>query len=158
MNGSREIAQERQRQMSSEGYNRRHDNEHDVSEFELAALAYITGNAVSWPWHESGFKPTGRRRDLVKAGALIAAAIDRLDSRGGAAIGDRAKARIYVKNNCWQTPTRRHIPLSALPHMAFCGIELITSIEHEEQLSGAGRVDYSSLPICKSCLRCGGAA
>lgn len=32
-----------------------------------------------WPWDESWWKPTNRRRDLVKAGALILAEIERLD-------------------------------------------------------------------------------
>ncbi|TIM14496.1 MAG: hypothetical protein E5Y67_12520 [Mesorhizobium sp.] len=32
-----------------------------------------------WPWDASWWKPTARRRDLVKAGALIAAEIERID-------------------------------------------------------------------------------
>jgi len=32
-----------------------------------------------WPWGKEWWKPSDRRRDLVKAGALIAAEIDRLD-------------------------------------------------------------------------------
>ncbi|MNC99215.1 hypothetical protein D3C83_174210 [compost metagenome] len=34
---------------------------------------------MSWPWEGCWWKPTGRRRDLVKAGALILAEIERLD-------------------------------------------------------------------------------
>ena len=33
----------------------------------------------SWPWVRRWWKPTDRRRDLVKAGALILAEIERLD-------------------------------------------------------------------------------
>ena len=33
-----------------------------------------------WPWDKESFKPTTSLRDLVKAGALIAAAIDRLQN------------------------------------------------------------------------------
>ena len=33
---------------------------------------------LGWPWEEESFKPTTPLEDLVKAGALIAAAIDRL--------------------------------------------------------------------------------
>lgn len=33
-----------------------------------------------WPWDEKWWKPTDPRRNLVKAGALIAAAIDALDA------------------------------------------------------------------------------
>lgn len=36
-----------------------------------------------WPFHRSWFKPTSRRRDLVKAGALIVAEIERLDRESG---------------------------------------------------------------------------
>jgi hypothetical protein len=32
-----------------------------------------------WPWDEKWWKPTDPRRDLVKAGALILAEIERLD-------------------------------------------------------------------------------
>ena len=96
------IAEERQRQISIEGYDRQHDAQHTVHEFILAAGAYVsaactdhrkeTGGQVpgvleykyigktSWPWDEKTFKPTNSLKDLVKAGALIAAAIDRLQS------------------------------------------------------------------------------
>lgn len=33
---------------------------------------------LRWPWEEESFKPTTPLKDLIKAGALIAAAIDRL--------------------------------------------------------------------------------
>lgn len=35
---------------------------------------------LGWPWEEESFKPTTPLQDLIKAGALIAAAIDRLES------------------------------------------------------------------------------
>lgn len=38
-------------------------------------LKYIK---LDWPWEEESFKPTTPLQDLIKAGALIAAAIDRL--------------------------------------------------------------------------------
>lgn len=37
---------------------------------------------LGWPWKEDSFKPTTPLRDIIKAGALIAAAIDRLESTG----------------------------------------------------------------------------
>ena len=37
---------------------------------------------LGWPWEEESFKPTTPLEDLIKAGALIAAAIDRLESTG----------------------------------------------------------------------------
>lgn len=33
----------------------------------------------NWPWHRVWWKPSTRRRNLVKAGALILAEIERLD-------------------------------------------------------------------------------
>lgn len=96
------IAEERQRQIDVEGYSEHHDSHHKTSEFIYAANAYIEaarigvhcmelgnhdvnsilerktewGKAIS-PWKD-GFKASTDVRDLVKAGALIAAAIDRL--------------------------------------------------------------------------------
>jgi hypothetical protein len=32
-----------------------------------------------WPWEDKWWKPKDRRRDLVRAGALIVAEIERLD-------------------------------------------------------------------------------
>ena len=37
---------------------------------------------LGWPWKEESFKSTTSLQDLIKAGALIAAAIDRLESTG----------------------------------------------------------------------------
>lgn len=88
MNGSTEIATERQRQIDTEGRTPEHDAHHPVSALIAAANAYLISSdptktvihaASFWPWEQRTFKPTTARRDLVKAGALIAAAIDRLD-------------------------------------------------------------------------------
>lgn len=48
------------------------------------ADAHLTAAApdllgFSWPWNGRWWKPTNRRRDLIKAGALIVAEIERLD-------------------------------------------------------------------------------
>lgn len=102
------IAEERKRQIESEGYSIKHDLEHDVRDFIYAAITYERSANLSllserfkpddnwhntnepfyrnevkcgWPWDEKSFKPTTPLRDLVKAGALIAAAIDRLNAR-----------------------------------------------------------------------------
>lgn len=93
------IAEERKRQIEKEGYSALHDSNHKVSEFVRAALAYTNAATTDadgdadpvlllhikrykglncWPWGMATFKPTTAKRDLVKAGALIAAAIDRL--------------------------------------------------------------------------------
>jgi hypothetical protein len=97
------IAEERQRQIDIEGYNEEHDSQHKVSEFISAAGSYAdsavmyalkeegaTNDALtngipflkkSFVWGYDAFKPTGCLKDLIKAGALIAAAIDRLQNK-----------------------------------------------------------------------------
>jgi hypothetical protein len=98
MNGAESIAAERQRQIDVEGYDQDHDAGH-ASELALAAACYalppdsrrLTGDvglgidvtvelvAAIWPWEERFWKPTADRiRELEKAGALMAAAIDAL--------------------------------------------------------------------------------
>lgn len=85
------IRQERNRQMTEEGWAVEHDDMHAAGELAMAAMCYaespydrITeGDArtpVGWPWEPDDWKPTpdDRVRELVKAGALIAAEIDRL--------------------------------------------------------------------------------
>ena len=96
------IADERKRQVEVEGYSEQHDSQHKTSEFIYAAIAYAEAANVEvscremgsnasntvimlnknelrqiFPWGD-GFKPSTAIRDMVKAGALIAAAIDRL--------------------------------------------------------------------------------
>ena len=95
MTGVELIAQERQRQIEEEKYDREGDKYYNLNE-ELAnaAVCYALprhcreynefSNPVLWPWHRRYWKPTpnDRTRELVKAGALIAAEIDRLQSLG----------------------------------------------------------------------------
>lgn len=85
MTGAELIAQERARQVAQEGWTPDHDDEHIDGELVRAAQAYLLPNggfpaAASWPFTD-GFKPEGRIRNLVKAGALIAAEIDRLQRK-----------------------------------------------------------------------------
>lgn len=79
-NGIERIAAERQRQIEKEGWTPEHDRiEHGGWELRDAAVAYLEQDGKYWPW-DGGFKPTpnDRIRELEKAGALIAAEIDRL--------------------------------------------------------------------------------
>lgn len=85
---------ERVRQVTEEGYSPGHDREHSNGELALAAACYaipvperlaITGGILKpvpelWPWMSGWWKPTpeDRVRELVKAGALIMAEIERL--------------------------------------------------------------------------------
>lgn len=83
------IAIERARQIEHEGWSPEHDAEHDRDDLAMAAVCYATPERVRhmqrsrekyWPWARAYWKPTpdDRVRELVKAGALIAAEIDRL--------------------------------------------------------------------------------
>lgn len=95
------IAEERQRQIDVEGYSEQHDSQHKASTLIYAAIAYVESAKVGVNCAEMGntneheimmrkaemeihyplgwaFKPSTDVRDLVKAGALIAAAIDRI--------------------------------------------------------------------------------
>lgn len=105
--GAALIMAERLRQVVSEGWTPEHDRQHDGEALVAAAVCYLTApsesplvrNAVlvshgptagepwapsQWPWHARFWKPTpdDRIRELVKAGALIAAEIDRLAACG----------------------------------------------------------------------------
>lgn len=100
------IAEERQRQIEIEGYSAQHDSQHNASELIYAAIAYVESAKVGVNCAEMGntdeneimrrkiemgknypfgwdFKPSTNIRDLVKAGALIAATIDRLQAQKG---------------------------------------------------------------------------
>lgn len=102
-NGSTLIANERDRQILKEGWTSEHDSQHNREELLDAAKCYITAseacryskNNVSydggyrkgedvpreWPWNGKWWKPSDDPiRNLEKAGALIAAEIDRLQN------------------------------------------------------------------------------
>lgn len=81
------IAGERTRQIRVEGWTLEHDRCHAGDELAMAAAWYATPvdlrSGAAWPWPDCWRKPgngspSGRIRELEKAGALIAAEIDRL--------------------------------------------------------------------------------
>ena len=82
-----DVAAERRRQIEAEGWTPEHDDEHSVGELAKAAACYALVSAGFnpdatinvWPWHRLWWKPSDKRRNLVKAGALILAEIERLD-------------------------------------------------------------------------------
>jgi len=88
-----DIAAERQRQVDIEGWTSDYDDKYATGEMALAAACYALSAGDQedapavleaamfdcWPWSRSWWKPTTARRDLVKAGALIVAEIERLD-------------------------------------------------------------------------------
>jgi hypothetical protein len=86
-NGAALIEAERLRQVNEEGWTPEHDAHHCNGELALAGVAYAlaaTGRTTVgetwWPWpDEYSWNPgNDELRMLVKAGALIAAEIDRL--------------------------------------------------------------------------------
>jgi hypothetical protein len=104
-----EIAAERKRQISQEGFTHRHDEAYLRGELLMAAVSYI-GNAwvhvqdgasadtqksenfvlnapSGWPWAEQDWNPKTVRIDLIRAAALIVAGIEALDRAG---IGGKA--------------------------------------------------------------------
>lgn len=84
------IREERRRQIEQEGYDAMHDRHHTPEVLAEAATAYaLHGDPrlridahMFWPWSDEFWKPKDKLRNLVRAGALIAAAIDRLQKEG----------------------------------------------------------------------------
>ncbi|WP_434132178.1 hypothetical protein KIAC18_003965 [Sporomusa sphaeroides] len=83
------IAVERLRQTTEEEWTAEHDRQHTGEDLAMAAACYAMPEALRsacdfihrfWPWEMRWWKPKpdSRVRELVKAGALIAAEIDRL--------------------------------------------------------------------------------
>lgn len=84
------ITTERDRQVAEEGWTPEHDEQHSEDDLAVAGAMYalpskfrrLLPNVIDllWPWAKEWWKPTpnDRVRELVKAGALIAAEIDRL--------------------------------------------------------------------------------
>lgn len=72
------IAKERRRQVEVEGWDADHDSGHSVADLANAASAYCNSNPFLWPWSRDSYKPKDRLANLVRAGALTAAAIDLL--------------------------------------------------------------------------------
>lgn len=101
--GIERIADERARQISMEGYTADKDRQQAGGELADAAACYadlagaqargasvedLRGSytegwgAADWPWDDESFKPSDNPvRNLEKAGALIAAEIDRLQNQ-----------------------------------------------------------------------------
>ena len=104
MSAIEDIATERKRQVDAEGWTPEHDDGHKHGEIALAAASYAAHTApkldpwikvgfagrtqmagdfnisdLLWPWDLRWWKPKNRRRDLIRAGALIVAEIERID-------------------------------------------------------------------------------
>jgi hypothetical protein len=105
-----EIIAERLRQRTQKGYMPERDDSDTGNELALAAAAYAAQDVGLWPpdWSLKYWKPQDRRRDLIRAGALILAELERLDRMSG--VGDVSSiqepdGRSHV--------AQRHIPSSS---------------------------------------------
>jgi hypothetical protein len=98
-----DVLEERKRQVEEEGWTPEHDDEHGDGSLALAAACYASNAATwaakgtpelrksyshlslsfRWPWSPKWWKPKSQRHDLVRAGALILAEIERLDRAQG---------------------------------------------------------------------------
>ena len=104
MTGIEIITKERLRQIEEEGWTPEHDSEHGDGELADAAACYCidSDRTITWntsrvqavatillkrdlhfPWDNKWWKPSpdNRIKELAKAGALIAAEIDRIKSK-----------------------------------------------------------------------------
>lgn len=104
---ARDVLAERQRQVEKEGWTPAHDDMHGDGQMAVAAGYYALASGspyerslgrghmpVYWPWAPSWWKPRTRRNNLVRAGALVLAEIERLDRAaqldGGQGDGEKA--------------------------------------------------------------------
>lgn len=98
------IQAERYRQIEDEGWTPEHDDKHEFGDLALAAAAYAAHSSrrgrqgdvmvgrinnwlragwfdlpgLLWPFDPGWWKPHSRERDLIRAGALIVAELERL--------------------------------------------------------------------------------
>lgn len=76
------IAEERRRQIEIEGYDAEYDSHDSPYNLVAAAISYamydVNPEAAQtvWPWESKYFKPKDSQRNYVRAGALMAAALD----------------------------------------------------------------------------------
>ena len=85
--GTEIIAAERARQVEAEGWTAEHDDTYTNGELAKAAFAYLVRfehgkdrtntPPKTWPWASGWWRPSTPIRNLAKAGALVAAEIDR---------------------------------------------------------------------------------
>lgn len=84
-----DIRAERERQINKEGWTEEHDDEHGKGEMAVAAALYALADSdcdpdafldllqALWPWDEKWWKPKDPEHNLIVAGALIAAELER---------------------------------------------------------------------------------
>lgn len=155
----RDIAAERQRQVSVEGWTPEHDDQHADGALAKAAAAYAFSGSLSkdvlreraknwwdrhgsdtlavvkslWPWAREWWKPKDQRHDLVRAGALIVAEIERLDRKALASRPSPPASKTAVDGR-WYID---NIEESIRPHVKLLrenGFNTISSCEHRMEI------------------------
>lgn len=82
-----DVASERGRQITDEGWTPEHDDHHVHGELAKAGACYALehrgwqGFTHEWPWEGRWWKLKDRRSNLVRGAALIIAEIERLDRK-----------------------------------------------------------------------------
>ncbi len=113
---AQDVLAERQRQISAEGRTPEHDDAYTADELAKAAAAYAVCSVVTdrghlalslWPWDHEWFKPSGSRRNLVKAGALILAELERLDRAEHGTAQPAEQSHQGAKVNYWRHQAER---------------------------------------------------
>lgn len=96
MTALEKIAAERRRQIDQEGWTAEHDDTHRAGELALAAAAYAAVSSARidgsmtiadlafrlWPFQPYQMKQKDQEADLVRAGALIVAELERIERAG----------------------------------------------------------------------------
>ncbi len=94
-----DVQAERERQQVHEFWTLEHDDQHSPGELALAACCYVLADPgdgqsslapvvpVAWPWSMAYWKPKDKRRNLVRAAALLVAEIERMDRAAERAAG-----------------------------------------------------------------------
>jgi hypothetical protein len=99
MTGIERIIAERKRQIEKYGFTAEHDDKWKNGELTKAGICYLypgdetlsRWKKAFWPWDDKWWKPSPNNciNDLVKAAALIAAEIDRIQRLEGSGQNDR---------------------------------------------------------------------
>lgn len=138
-----DVISERGRQISAEGWTPEHDDEHSTNQLAGAAACYamhVQNRAwvfdenpesyrneqadFKWPWDDKWWKPDNPRRDLVKAGALILAEIERLDrANQNATVDDLSCLVRQLVHKLRQVAPDSDLPAKALDYLKRKGLQ-----------------------------------
>lgn len=143
-----DVLAERQRQIEVEGWTPEHDDEHGEGEIALAAACYAVAStphhatehmrhitfARYWPWAADWWKPRGPRENLVRAGALILAEIERLDRTASKASHGESDGEGAACPIC----TKPILPTD------LCATDINLGVCHADCLQGCPVVDLES--------------